>query len=171
MAALEKAMTEVPSSVQTRYNASIRDMRDVLEDAFQAGLSLGRAQMRNAILAAANASEPMPSMTGDEYSALKAHSHREQEALNPRAPRGAVRSSIVAALSAKPGSTERELAQAMERIDPTVSGRSAGGELRRLKGRLYRQDGGRWFLMGEAVQTQMETAETQNSAVPQPQTT
>ena len=43
-----------------------------------------------------------------------------------------------------------------------------------MKGRLYRQNGSQWFLMGEKLQPQlptvMETAEPQGPAVPQPQT-
>ena len=73
-----------------------------------------------------------------------------------RAPKGAVRHAVMFVLAiADGGLTEPEIAANVAGIDPSISRTSIGGELRRKRDELYRQEGGRWFLLsrryGEAA--------------------
>lgn len=112
---------------------------ETLNAAFQAGYEQGRADLHDAIMRAVEANKA-PGKTS-------ANAVVPGGTINARAPRGAVRQAIVAALSSHPeGLTERQLAIEMRIVDPKVSGRSAGGELRRRLGRLYDRSGDKWFL-------------------------
>ena len=163
--------------------AQLNGMSDTIRQAIGAaylagrkhGFDIGRATMREAILKAAETpvdpglSENMDMECPEEVKVRPATNGN-------RARRGSVRNAITQALTAHPGATEKEIAILMEQVDPEVSGRSAGGELRRMKGKHYRQVGSQWFLLGDASVHggffgQKETAEPQGPAVPQPTTT
>ena len=113
-----------------------------LQDAYEAGRRDGAAEMRAAILRAAQ----MPMDDGPSASS-DAEDKNANGGETKRAPHGAVRRAIIRALTEKPGQIEQQLGPHVERLDPAVSGKSGGGELRRMRGRLYRMDGGRWFLI------------------------
>lgn len=70
-----------------------------------------------------------------------------------------MRRAITLALQANPGLTELELGENVSRIDPSVSARSVGGEVRRMRDRLYRNDGGRWFLIAQVGEKETAGAE------------
>ena len=50
-------------------------------------------------------------------------------------------------LTAHASLTEADLGTKVAELDPNVSPRSMGGELRRMRNRLYRFEGGQWFLI------------------------
>lgn len=81
-----------------------------------------------------------------------------RESGSERGPRGALEHAIKAALLERPGATESEIMEAMTRIDPRVSPRSVGGQLRRFRNQRYRQEGRRWFLMATEPEGTVEAA-------------
>lgn len=176
----EVLLSSLPPGVRANVGEAVHGLQQAIATAYVAGrkegIEIGRASMREAIMKAAQAPIESSAMERQLWTTLHSKSTLEAEIVVERAPRGAVRDTIVAALKARPGLTEKQLAAEMERINPLVSGRSAGGELRRLRGRIYRHEGGRWFLMKEHTrQAEMpvisETAEPQGSAVKLNQTT
>jgi len=71
-----------------------------------------------------------------------------------RAPRGSVGAAIDSVLRKKPGLPIVELETEVARLNPEVSIKSVGNELRRMEGRKYRRDragGYHWFLLDEQV--------------------
>lgn len=114
-------------------------MLALLEEAYEAGRRAGNAETLSAIMAAAKAPIDRRST-----SSTKTQDRPKDQS---RAPRGLLRQSIKAILQQNPGLTEIELAAQLEGLDNGVSPRSAGGELRRMRDKLYRQDGNRWFLL------------------------
>lgn len=120
----------------------IAKMHALLQEAYEAGRRDGGTAMRDAILKAAEAPVSKPSQP---KLAL-------DDARNPaaRAPRGSLPKVMARALTANPGATENELQAAIANIDPRISPRSVGGQLRRFRGKFYRQEGRRWFLMAQA---------------------
>ncbi len=113
-----------------------------LQDKYDAGWRDGAANMRAAILRAAQ----MP-MDGGSIPSSDAGDADVSGGEVKRAPHGAVRRAIIRALNDRPGQIEQQLGAHVERLDPAVSGKSVGAELRRMKNRLYYMDKGRWFLM------------------------
>lgn len=110
---------------------------------YEAGKRDGSAEMRKALLKLVGA-ETSP---GEPFRAQAPFP--EKDASSSRAPRGALRDAIERALRESPGQTEQELQAHVGQLDPRVSPRSVGGELRRLKGDRYRQEGRKWFLLTE----------------------
>lgn len=132
-------MTEVPSHF-------VNALQSIASEIFQAGVKLGSEQMRAAILKAAQT----PFTAHDDFAgqgSVAIEGGRHSEPL--RARRGAVRDAITQALRLHTGLGELELGQAVAGIDPSVSPRSVGGELRRMRNRLYRLDRGLWFLIAQ----------------------
>ncbi len=137
----------IPEDVEAFLLQSLHDrvstlmptlVRDLLANAYSVGFKAGQETLtvrlkdflsedtgytvwpRDAQTRAVSEREPVPSPSSG---------------LRDRAPRGAVRQAIFHALSTHPdGLNERELGVIMEQFNPNVSARSAGGELRRLKG-------------------------------------
>lgn len=110
---------------------------------YEAGKRDGSAEMRKALLKLVGAD----SSPGEPSAAPP--SLTERETGSSRAPRGALRDAIERALRERPGQTEQELQVYVGQLDRRVSPRSVGGELRRLKGDRYRQEGRKWFLLTE----------------------
>lgn len=130
-------MTEIPPRL-------ISALQGIMSEIFQAGVKAGSEQMRAAILQAAQAPFGEPSDIAQESNI---EAVRPGHSASSRAPRGSVRRAITAALQAHSSLGELELGQTAARVDPSVSPRSVGGELRRMKDRLYRFDRGQWFLI------------------------
>jgi hypothetical protein len=132
-------------------------LQGIVSEIFQAGVKAGAEQMRSAILQAAQApmerSEAVPKRAASE-----SYQHTQPE--GSRAPRGSVRRAITAALKAYSSLGELEVGRKAAEIDPSVSPRSVGGELRRMRDRLYRFDRGQWFLI--AQESGKEAAGPQN---------
>jgi hypothetical protein len=121
-------------------------MKLLMEAAFNEGRRVGAQEMRAAIMRAAGA--PLQDAAQAVFEARSAA--RAQQ--DVRAPRGLLRNALREALTQRPGATEIELQELVEKMDTRVSPRSVGGELRRMRGSLYRQEGRKWFLAtaGEA---------------------
>lgn len=67
-----------------------------------------------------------------------------------RAPRGSVGTALEIVLKAKPGSAITEIEAEAVRLNPEISTKSVGNELRRMEGKKYRRDrpgGYQWFLI------------------------
>jgi len=64
-----------------------------------------------------------------------------------RAPRGALDAALNRALTDNPGLRIRDYEKLVREIEPKASVTSVGNTLRRLKGKKYRSQGDRWFLM------------------------
>lgn len=137
-------------------------MKALLQAAYDAGRKAGAEEMRAAILRAASGPQVGSGVVREARvrDGVKAEDGAAAEVI--RAPRGALPSAVRQALALRPGQTELELAEAVRRIDPQISPRSIGGQLRRFRGTMYRQDGRRWFLIGEKP---AETAEAAPSGV------
>lgn len=141
----ELAMTEIPPQL-------LAALQGIASELFQAGVKVGAEQMRAAILDLASTpfGDAVHSREHVSQSERREMARERRASTNTvRAPRGSVRTAVRAALQATPGLNEFDLGQAAERIDPSVSPRSIGGELRRMRDRLYRIDGGRWFLIAQ----------------------
>jgi len=122
-------------------------LQGIVSEIFQAGVKAGAEQMRVAILQAAQA--PIaPSEVTSNRRAIESSRRVQPEGV--RAPRGSVRRAITAALTAHLSLGELEVGRIAAEIDPSVSPRSVGGELRRMKDRLYRFDRGQWFLIAQS---------------------
>jgi hypothetical protein len=115
-------------------------MRALLEQAFEAGRAAGNQETLRAILAAAQAP-----IVGSQVRVHDLVPRSESES-GSRARRGSVRKAIAEILAAHPGLTTAEIEGRAARMDTAISPRSVGGELRRQRNKLYRQDGARWFL-------------------------
>jgi hypothetical protein len=129
-----------------------RRLESLAAEIFEAGKVAGREELRQT-LAALVGNPPARAPTHRPPSALGEGKGAESK----RAPRGALRQAIKAVLRDNPGMTEQELQERAPKLDPTLSPRSIGGELRRMRDKLYQQDGRKWFLM---------QAETAGSADP-----
>lgn len=64
-----------------------------------------------------------------------------------RAPRGLLPQVMAQAMAGGQGMTEQEIIDAVAAIDERISSRSIGGQLRRFRDTVYRQEGRRWFLL------------------------
>ena len=131
-------------------------LRELLEDVFKSGYEAGSEDMRIAILAAAQA-PTAPAVPSTQIGAqLHAQSKMTARASSSRAPHGSVRRAIMRVLTAHTSLAEADLGTKVSELDPNVSPRSMGGELRRMRNRLYRVEGGQWFLI--AQESKKETA-------------
>ena len=119
-------------------------LQGIVSEIFQAGVKAGAEQMRAAILQAAQA--PMDRSESVPGPGVAANPKQGQPD-GTRAPRGSVRRAIIAALKAHSSLGELEVGRKAAEIDPSVSPRSVGGELRRMRDSLYRFDKGYWFLI------------------------
>ncbi len=111
----------------------------LMREVYEAGVRDGGAAMRDAILKAAAAPVPhKPHPSAPTVNAAEAGS---------RAPRGLLPQVMAQAMASGEGMTEQEIVDAVVAIDQRVSPRSIGGQLRRFRGTIYRQEGRRWFLL------------------------
>jgi 3,4-dihydroxy-2-butanone 4-phosphate synthase len=123
----------------------LRRLEAFAREIYEAGRRDGSAEMRAALLklvgadpaAVARATAPPTNVRDDEAAEAT------------RAPRGALERAVKQALTERQGQTEQELVEAVAVIDPQVSPRSIGGQLRRFRDTRYRQEGRRWFLMAD----------------------
>ncbi len=123
---------QLPDGLQARILA-------LMEEVYRAGFHDGSAQTRAAIMRAVSLPEDVATKTpvqGDRLPRPQAD----------RAARGAGRAAVRAMLSKRPGLTLQEMENILPSVDPALSPRTLGGELHRQKGRLYEQQGSRWFL-------------------------
>ncbi len=123
--------------------AALRDVHDRLADllaeAFEVGRRAGANEMREAILQAA---------TSPSRQMEPAYSLSNSDGARSRAAKGEVRRGIKAAMRHMPGGIrEHDIAVMARRLGIDINERSIGGELRRMRGQIYRQDGGLWFLI------------------------
>jgi len=121
------------------------DVRDLIDRAYAAGFEAGCIATRDRIMQAVQQPMSGNSRFTDAPQATRVTEVEPTDQGLGRAPRGALRSTIQEVLRRRPGSLEKFLQTEVPRIDPRVSGKSIGGELRRMKDTLYRQDGYRWF--------------------------
>jgi hypothetical protein len=111
----------------------------LMQEVYEAGRRDGGAAMRDAILKAA------------EVPVLRTPQPPRPVSVNgqkagTRAPRGLLPRVIAQAMAGGQGMTEQQIVDAVVAIDQRVSPRSIGGQLRRFRDKVYRQEGRRWFL-------------------------
>ncbi len=112
----------------------------LMQEVYEAGRRDGGAAMRDAILKAATV--PVPRNAPAHPPASK------NTETGARAPRGLLPQVMAQAMASGEGMTEQEIMNAVADIDQRVSPRSIGGQLRRFRDTIYRQEGRRWFLLG-----------------------
>ncbi len=123
----------VPKELQQRMLA-------LLEDAFNAGFVAGSDYAREAILRAAQSpTVGKPSIPLSASFVIAANAR-------DRARRGSARLAVHAVLKNKSGLRLEEIEAAAVSLDPSLSPRSVGGELRRMEGREYERRGKFWSL-------------------------
>ena len=148
------------ADLKERLRFCLDEAFPLIEEAFQAGRRLGAQEMRQAILAAAQSpSDETPTPLQVSLPAPD---------VSPsivRAPRGAVRHAIEQAFRGATGLTEQEISRRIMASGAKVAHRSIGNELRRLKGRHYRQEGGLWFLIASRGETETADRSQDQSAV------
>ena len=129
-------------------------LADLLIEAFDLGKQVGAAAMREAILQAAAAPDSQTVATSHPVAA---------ETTRTRAPKGELRHGIVEAMRHMPaGIRELDIPVMARRLGIEINAKSVGGELRRMRGSLYQQTGGKWFLIGRKAET--GTADSTESA-------
>jgi hypothetical protein len=129
------------------------DIRALLKAEYERGFRDGQVAMRKHILNLASTGEQViVSSVGHAVGVSEARG---------RAPRGAVGRALEQVLTESPGLTITEIEARAVALDPEISAKSVGNDLRRLEGKRYRRDrpkGYRWYLIGAAGQD--ETAGT-----------
>ena len=115
----------------------LQKVQALMQEIYEAGRRDGGAAMREAILKAAEV--PVQRVAPKPISASKQDGER--------APRGLLPQVMAQVLRQIPGSTEQEIAEMVTLMDSRISPRSVGGQLRRFRGKVYRQEGRKWFLL------------------------
>ncbi len=122
---------------------SMSGIRDALREAYERGYRDGGAAMRDNILRAAGAPEPIKDYGRDVPKALPSEADGKR-----RAPRGILQETVISVLAMKSdGVPLRDIEDAVLSIAPTVARRSVYGELRRKRGELYELRGDKWYLL------------------------
>jgi hypothetical protein len=127
-------------------------LRPVLERAFRDGVqvgmqlssSLSQSAIEDAIVRLTETDRPT------RRTLSPSHSRRH------RAISGAVGQAIELVLQERPVLRIIEIQQQAKSLDPTISGASVTNELRRKKNSRYRQEGKRWFLIGDTTKEEVE---------------
>lgn len=145
------------ADIKTIKDTAAAELREALENAYQAGMSAGRAigysegqtAMRDAIISAASA----PLNGG----AIKAEVGDISVVITKpkvkRAPRGAVRPAVQLVLEEMPGLGSAAVAAKIAEMDSQISPHSVSNELNRNRGKRYWQArGGGWYLSQEAAE-------------------
>jgi hypothetical protein len=142
-------------------------LRPILERAFRDGVragmelssSLTQSAIEDAIARIVRLTEAVRPLT--------THARRPAGQPRHRAISGAVGQAIELVLQERPGLRIIEIQQQAKSLDPTISATSVTNELRRKKDSRYRQDGKRWFLIGDTEKEEVEdrsfAAETESS--------
>jgi hypothetical protein len=148
-------------------NALQDAVRPLLQDAFHRGAALAIRQMMRIgeeYLAALDALGK-PTQEHDELADARApgrHRHVSRRSANrrrrssgtskPRAASGAVGQAVDLVLVEHPGSRIIEIQEFVAVLDSTIARTSVTNELRRKKGTRYRQEGVRWYRIGDQEQ-------------------
>jgi hypothetical protein len=111
----------------------------------------GRQAMRDSILRAAEAPSPAPASTPQRSLNLEM-APGSGRSIFRRAPRGSVGQAVDDVLRAEPGLSIIDIESRVEKLNPEISIKSVGNELRRLEGKKYKRDrpgGYQWFLVND----------------------
>lgn len=133
-------------------------MRPMLRRAFERGMSIGVALSASA---SGLAIDGLKTGLADDFGISAPAAPTTAKAANrPRSPRaaksgktraapGAVGQAIDLVLADQPGSRIVEIQDLAVQLDSSISRSSVTNELRRYLGKRYRQDGKRWFRIGD----------------------
>ena len=127
-------------------------LRPILERAFQEGVQVGMQLSSSAI-------DDAIAQIGRLTEALRpttARARRPSDQPRHRAISGSVGQAIELVLQERPGLRIIEIQQSAQSLDPTISATSVTNELRRKKDSRYRQDGKRWYLIGDTTKEEVE---------------
>jgi hypothetical protein len=119
--------------------ALVRKIQALMLEVYEAGRRDGGAAMRDAILKAAE----VPALRSVDVQP----SNAKRSEAGTRAPRGLLPQVLGQAMAGGQGMTEQQIIDAVAAIDQRVSPRSIGGQLRRFRDKVYRQEGRHWFLL------------------------
>lgn len=122
---------------------------EVLNEAYRKGVSDGGSAAVNAIVNAA------ASATGfsHEYEKKLNQTLAVDKSRNSRAPRGLLQKVVAEVLREEAGLSGFTIAERAVKLDPRISERSVGGELRRNNGIFYRKEGRGWHLIDHSSGT------------------
>jgi hypothetical protein len=164
----------LPDHVTARIKRSIEDlfsaelgagagalqdaMRPMLRRAFERGMSLGVTlsasasgqgieALKTGLIEDLGIAAPTPPAT--PRPANRTRVARATKSGKQRAAPGAVGQAIELVLADQPGSRIIEIQDLAVRLDPTISRSSVTNELRRYLGKRYRQEGVRWYRIGD----------------------
>lgn len=131
-------------------------LKSLLEQAYARGAADMQARILNAASGLANGSGPegigsngkaTRKVADAPSSAKPAKPRKSKQTKSPsRAPRGALDAALFEAVSTKPGLRVRDYEAMVLEIEPKASVTSIGNTLRRLEGKKYRNDSGRWYI-------------------------
>ena len=133
------------------------EVKRLVEAAYKRGYDEGSLDMRNSILAAAQAPMVLKPgtggtiATGHEPSIVSRADQPGGGRPGPRARRGLVAEFIRSQLTQSPGLTIKELEERAQFLEPEIGKNTVGNQLRRFDGKLYVRDGYRWFLNLEKI--------------------
>lgn len=132
--------------------SALASVRQAIEEAYKAGYRDAVAVMVKAAHAQQEANDGPPSDGGDLITPTPiAPSYVGMTTPSMRARRGLVRKVLGKFLDARPGLTIADYEKLVTDVEPEISAKSVGNELRRGEGTLYKRDvprGNRWFLKG-----------------------
>lgn len=107
-----------------------------------------------------------PPITTAPRPARQARVARGGKSGKPRAAAGAVGQAIDLVLADQPGSRIVEVQDLAVQLDPSISRTSVANELRRYIGKRYRQEGKRWFRIGDTEKGEAEAGSLAYGAEP-----
>jgi hypothetical protein len=148
----------------TNLNDILSRLKGLVEDAFQRGYKQGAADMRESIMRAASVGPESVSQPAPARTVSAAHKPTVDMRYSDRAPRGLVGKLIDKVLVEHPGLPIFRIEKRVIAMDERVAVKSIGNELRRLKGKKYRQDGRIWFLIDQSVEKGSAEAASNDSS-------
>lgn len=143
------------SNYKARITAILDEMEREYEAKVAAAFSAGGEAMRQSILRAAQGPVSSPQVGDNALQRIPdPHNPSGFVTVTPaprRAPRGSVATAIDNVLTVQPGLSITEIETEVAKLNPEISNKSVGNELRRMERKKYIRDragGYRWFLMG-----------------------
>ena len=136
------------SLLEQAYKRGAEDMRVRILSAANGGIAeAGEPTQSSAAGATRVAAPAKPPQPAKPKAKARRANKKAGKTSSGRAPRGALDAALEKALTESPGLEVKDYVRLTREIEPRISETSVGNTLRRLKGKKYRSQGKRWFLI------------------------